>query len=354
MLKLAFLLYIFTWLAALPAEASIKIENECVYKLECKKDINKLTMEELDYLIKAYEIVPKERLTLEEYAYLHPRTRDWKIDGKQLFDIDFKALMKFQNEQFSIGAFMSVLEVALHELKYNFANNNTLEEQIKAFQVDSGQLATGAVTLGQYSRITELAEITNPSKLHFRGDGKAEASELFHNIVLVEGSWDIIGEKEAFPINSIDIYCEKDRLQCTEDYKNFRTHQEKFGLILPMRNYYLDEGTIYYDVISWTDEVIVAKPRLKNDCRSVILNINYITGKVQQIVNSKSGECSLPKLDGPRISELVDSFKFHSQYWRTLENNILCTKARSYISIMQNLRAENKGSELICKPLALY
>ena len=338
-------------LALIPlAHGSIQITNECVYKLKCTtEEVEDLTIEELTYMINSYEIVEKEKLTLEDYTYLHPRTRNWKISSAQLYDIELNALMIAQNEKLPIDTLMFTVEVALHKLKYSFANNDTLKEQIKAFQADIGQATTGVITFGQYVRVNELAEVTSPNTFYIRGTG--QASEILTDYVTATGSWDILGEDEAFPINSSYIMCDKTNLECREEYKQFRTHEEKFGLKLPSQSYYFDDGTTYYDVVSWTDEVIIAKPNTPNQCRSVILNINYVTGKVQQIVNNKDAECALPKLQAPRISELVDSVDFQSQYWRKLKNTVQCIKAKSYIAKMQETMKSMGESAIKCQPM---
>lgn len=349
-MKFTPILYLFALILTPLANSAIEIENECVYKLECSSDsvtLNKLTDEELEYLIKGYEIIKKEKLTLEDYTYLHPRTRDFLISSAQLYDIELNALMIAQNEKLSIDTLMFYTEVSLHRLKYSFANDDTLKEQIQTFQADIGQAATGVITFGQFVRATEWAEITTPNKIYMRGTG--EASEIATNYVYATGSWDILNENEAFPINSSDISCDKSNLRCIEEYKNYLTHEIKFGLMLPIESYILNEGTTFYDVISWTDEEILAKPNGVNNCRSVLLNINYITGKVQQIVNNNSGDCDLPKLKAPRVSELVDSNEFQSQYWLKLKNNVHCIKSKAYISKMQSFRAAMGGEKIKCE-----
>lgn len=331
------------------AHSLVQIENECFYKLDCGIDtLNELTDEELTYIVKASDIVAKDRLTLEEYIYLHPLTREWKISMAQLFDIEYKAYRAAKNEKLSIAAFMFDIEAALHELKYDFANKHTLEEQIKAYQADTDQAVTGVITFGQYHRATELAKITTPNTIHLSGSGQARDDDDY---VRASGSWDTLGENEVFPINRSYIECEKSTLKCTEKHKRFETHEEKFGLTLPLRTYFLYEGVDFYNVISWDNEVIIAKPITNSTCHSVILNINYVTGKVQKVANNKTRKCLLPKLEAPRISELVRSTEFHLKYWRKLRNNILCTKAKSYISKIQELRAASNETRLECKPL---
>ena len=187
----------------------------------------------------------------------------------------------------------------------------------KHFQKQLGVPETGKLTMGQFERFLEQPSIRHEPQTYIGLFLQIKVGEQF---AFAKGAWEIVGDKIADPINFSTIECFKRRGVCTEAYVALTV--PKINKTDSQRDISLDTTT--FEIISWKDGEIVAKPVSDKGCKTRKLIINGNSQEVTEIVtNNKEEQCAVGdlipadvfKLDKPRISRMVKPFDTQFAYW---------------------------------------
>ncbi|UVK39380.1 hypothetical protein LHFGNBLO_000742 [Mesorhizobium sp. AR10] len=129
----------------------------------------------------------------------------------------------------------------------------------------------------------------------------------------VKGTLQILDERIAYPINNVAITC--DRVRGTCDYR-------QIALTLPDENSWTQSYSVgqvaneTYRITRWDGNQIDAVPYENTACRTNQLSLNFATKEYLEIArNNTAGDCAtalggtLPKLEKPRVSQIVDGSK---------------------------------------------
>lgn len=199
-----------------------------------------------------------------------------------------------------------IIQANLNSLMYNgFAD---YEEAKRAFQADLGEEPTGTLTVWQIHTLGYRASrlnLTSVSFFPFDFGGTMIDKWAFLN-----GTAKIIDEKIAYPINHVDIECSRDRGVC--EYRQIvltLPDESSWG-----QSYNVSEmADDTYRITRWEGQVIDAVPINDTACRTTQLSLNFETQEFFEIArNNTAGDCetslgvSLPRLEKPRVSQIVD------------------------------------------------
>lgn len=199
-----------------------------------------------------------------------------------------------------------IIQANLNTLMYNGVAD--YEDAKGAFQADLGEEPTGELTVWQIHTLGYRASRLNMTYVSFFpfDFGGAMTDGWAH----VEGTVMMLDEKIAYPINYVDIEC--NRAEGTCQYR-------QIVLTLPDENswtqsYYVGEiADETYRITRWEDDQIDAVPRNNSACRISQLSFNFATKEFFEIArNNTSGDCeimlgvTIPRLERPRVSQIVD------------------------------------------------
>ena len=199
-----------------------------------------------------------------------------------------------------------IMQANLNSLMYDgFAD---YEGAKRAFQSDLGEEPTGELTVWQIHTLGYRASrvnMTSVSFFPFDFGGTMSGDWAF-----VQGTLEIIDEKIAYPVNHVDIECNRVRGTC--DYR-------QIALTLPDENSWVQSyhvGEIadeVYQITRWEGQSIDAVPLNATGCRINQLSLNFETQEFFEIArNNTAGDCetmlgsTIPRLDKPRVSRIVD------------------------------------------------
>jgi hypothetical protein len=341
--------YLILILILITFNANSSTHRQCVILLNCSEaQLGELSSDELNYLELSLEISAKKKVTLSDLKQLNKRTLDVILKEDQISDIPIHEIAEYISLPIDVADMM--IKINLHRLYYNFDNSLLINEQIKNYQRDHNFPDDGNLTYKQFTLLAGLAEINEPSELYILGS-KISSSSSDGDLIEIDGTWDILGEEEAFPINKSKLICSKKSMVCSDEYQRFVTHEVKFNKKLPISSYYTDSGTDYYSIISWDEEEIIAKLNADNACRSVVLTLNYKTDEVQQITTNKEQDCPLdfPRLESARVTRLVESFGFQYDYWRRLKRSVSCLKSSAFTKYKNEMAKSLSGNVNPCE-----
>ena len=132
------------------------------------------------------------------------------------------------------------------------------------------------------------------------------------------GTWEIVGEQIADPINTVQIQCVKSTRTCEEYVASIASVGE---------SHYLHLEPSSYQVLRWSSNEILAENDAETSCRHVLLRLNQSTNEVTQTITSNSqkgcetlGGESLPTLESPRVVRMVDGVKAAIPYYEKRRN----------------------------------
>ncbi|MFM7029072.1 MAG: hypothetical protein ACKOXK_10415 [Chakrabartia sp.] len=219
------------------------------------------------------------------------------------------------------------VQYSLNVLMYEGFGN--FEKAKRQFQIDLGEQSTGQLTVGQLSKLFFRAERTKLTRVYFfpfKFGGEISDEEAS-----VRGTVKILDEKIADPINYVEIQCSKAQGTCS---------YRQFVLILPNEGSWSQSYTVMetmnetYRVTRWGTEKIDALPLNEGTCRVPELRLNFVSKEFYEIVtNAPEGKCelllgaTLPKLEKPRISQIVDGDPIISEQFAKLQQ-----ESYSYLS----------------------
>lgn len=198
------------------------------------------------------------------------------------------------------------IQTYLNTLMYNGLGD--FDGAKRRFQSDLGEKPTGSLTVGQLAKLSYRAErtrLTTVSFFPFNFGGK-----LFSNSAYVKGTARLVDENIAYPINYVEIKCDKVEGTCT---------YRQLVLTLPDENSWAQSYSVMesvnetYKVTRWDNNRIDARPLTEGTCRVNELRLNFATNEYYEFAtNAPEGNCemplggSLPRLEKPRIAQILD------------------------------------------------
>ncbi|TPN46364.1 hypothetical protein [Mesorhizobium sp. B1-1-7] len=202
-----------------------------------------------------------------------------------------------------------VIQAQLNTLMYDGLAN--YENAKKAFQADLGEKSTGELTVWQIHTLGYRSARANMTYVSFFSlDYGGVMNEDWAS---VKGTLQILDERIAYPINNVAITC--DRVRATCDYR-------QVALMLPDENSWTQSYSVgqvaneTYRITRWDGNQIDAVPYENTACRTNQLSLNFTTKEFFEIArNNTAGDCetglgvTLPKLEKPRVSQIVDGGK---------------------------------------------
>jgi len=178
----------------------------------------------------------------------------------------------------------------------------------RRFQSDLGEQPTGNLTVWQIAQLSYRAErthLTTVSFFPFQFGG-----HIFSETAYVKGTVKLVDEKIAYPVNYVEIHCNKSEGICT---------YRQTVLVLPdesswAQSYSVMEATNdTYKITRWDNDRIDASPITEGPCRVNELRLNFAAKEFYEFAtNAPEGKCemplggSLPRLEKPRIAQIVD------------------------------------------------
>lgn len=236
-----------------------------------------------------------------------------------------------------------IMQANLNSLMYDgFADFDGAK---RAFQADLGEEPTGTLTVWQIHSLGYRASrvnMTSVSFFPFDFGGK-----MTENWAFVKGTAEIIEEKIAYPINHVDIECSRNEGTC--EYR-------QIALTLPDENswvqsYHVGEiANDTYRITRWEGQLIDAVPLNNSACRTTQLSLNFETQEFFEITrNNTAGDCetmlgvTLPRLEQPRVSRIVDGREIISAEFKAISDETFTFFSSSFRSRVETLIADTEG-----------
>lgn len=178
----------------------------------------------------------------------------------------------------------------------------------RQFQSDLGEQPTGNLTVGQIAKLIYRAErshLTTVGFFPFQFGG-----HIFSDTAYVKGTVKLVDDKIAYPVNYVEIRCNKGEGICT---------YRQTVLALPDENSWAQSYSVMesindtYKITRWDSDRIDASPVTEGACRVNELRLNFAAKEFYEFAtNAPEGNCEmplggiLPRLEKPRIAQIVD------------------------------------------------
>lgn len=198
------------------------------------------------------------------------------------------------------------IQSSLNTLMYNGIGD--FEGAKRKFQSDLGEQATGNLTVGQIAKLSYRAErtrLTDVSFFPFKFGGR-----VYSDTAYVKGTATLVDETIAYPVNYVEINCNKSEGVCL---------YRQTVLILPTENSWGQTYSVMeavnetYNITRWDNDRIDASPITEGTCRVNELRLNFAAKEFYEFTtNAPEGKCemllggSLPRLEKPRVAQIVD------------------------------------------------
>ncbi|MBB6507245.1 hypothetical protein F4695_000564 [Rhizobium soli] len=213
-----------------------------------------------------------------------------------------------------------ITQASLNSLMYNGMSD--FEGAKKEFQRDLGEEATGKLTVWQLHTLSlRVSRLNQPAVSFFP---LQYGGNMVEDFASVRGTLRIIDERIAYPINHVRVDCFK-----RDGYCVYR----QTILTLPDENSFgtsynvTDMGDEFYKITRWENNQIDAIPSQSTACRVSQLNFNFSTNEFFEIArNNTATDCkttlgvTLPRLEKPRISQIVDGTQIVAAEFRRINN----------------------------------
>jgi hypothetical protein len=222
----------------------------------------------------------------------------------------------------------TLLAGMLNELMYpGLADFDTA---VRQFQKDIGKEPTGVFSVSDIHNLNIRSRYQRIAGTVLYGFAADLSARMDGDFATVAGTVKILDERIAHPVNRVTVDCNKKQRYCTYRQQVINIPDEN-DFTLSFRHFSYHE-TIY-NITEWTDSTIRASPINQSGCRVTTLDFNFQNKEFYEIARNNKGECklplgqSLPKLDKPRISQIVDGNAIARREFAGIKR-----KAYSYLS----------------------
>ena len=255
------------------------------------------------------------------------------------------AAMEIEGNPGATGLLVLTTKIALARFLYEVdlsrielpQNDPNFRHQIELFEKQAGLTPDGMLTMKEFSVLTSVSEKIGESPVYFISS--AEIS-TFGNLVLVSGTWVIEGDQIAYPINKTDIICDKLSSDC--ELTNISVTVSEIAESGNSHNIGVDKD--HYEIISWTDDSIIALDRGR--CRTTTLTLNINANEVFETTSNLNKEgceilpgiLTLPALEKPRIARLMPSWEITYQFWQDRKVDLEKYYSPSFRSYAEQLK----------------
>ncbi len=214
---------------------------------------------------------------------------------------------------------------------------------VREFQKDLGEAQTGVLNVWQIHQLGKRAEMQGLGTLTFPDQFSSFKTGSFAQ---VQGTLTILDDKIAYPINHQNITCSKERGRC---------EMEQLLVIVPDDNSFAqtyivrrDTTPDLYRITKWDEDSIEGSMETETRCRIVNLTLNFKTKEFYQITRNGGGDCSvmgteMPRLDKPRISQIVDGKKIIAQEFGKVREAAFKAMASDFQRKVNALIAKDKS-----------
>lgn len=214
---------------------------------------------------------------------------------------------------------------------------------VKQFQEDLGDKPNGILTVWQIHNLEKCAGTQNLANVFFPDQFYSRKTDTY---ATVTGTFVILDEKIAYPINYAEVTCYKSDGYCKV---------EQLFLTIPKddawsQNYHVRQfDPEYYNITSWTKDAVDAVPdESSTACRTTTMNLNFATEEFYQITRNTGRECdvlgtAMPKLERPRVSQIVDGEKIIAQEFADVQKAALDVLSSDFRSRIEKLLAEENN-----------
>ena len=207
---------------------------------------------------------------------------------------------------------------------------------VQAFQLDWNEAPTGILTVGQ---IHDLQFRSDLQTLDTVGFPDSFGGSMLADFAFVSGTVTILDDRIAYPINHVEISCNRSDGYCEYD---------QLVMMLPnedswAQTYHVHKfDTEFYRITRWDNQQIDAVPQSGvTACRTNSLNLNFETEEFFEIARNQGGDCNVfgtefPRLEQPRISQIVDGSDIIQHEFSTLKKKafeVLSSEFRSRIEL---------------------
>lgn len=220
------------------------------------------------------------------------------------------------------------------------------DASVELFQRDLGDAPTGILTVGQIHELEYRSEIQSLETVGFPDTYGSSSTDQY---AYLSGTVTILDDKIAYPINQVEITCTRSEGYC---------EYEQLVMMIPNRDswaqtYHIHKfDTEYYRITRWDGNQIDAVPNNPSSgCRINTLNLNFETKEFFEIARNQAGECevlgtSMPKLDRPRVSQILDGKEIISTEFANLKKTayeVLSSEFRAKVDAA--IAKQQTGSE---------
>jgi hypothetical protein len=234
-----------------------------------------------------------------------------------------------------LGSMLAMLQYDVHAADGFTADE--LQLATAAFQSDLGQPSTGEMTVAQFEELGRRLNEVNATPVYVLG--QEPTVHISKDFGIADGTWQIIGDTIAFPINRVNIECFRQFGHCFVS----RAHVDvgTGSTSTPLKgSYSLHLATELHLVTSWTATEISMEGG--GDCRRTTITMNANSGEVVELTrNNTKGECEgipLPKLDQPRVARFVHSFRTSYDFFQEHKKLAHTYKTSAYQELMERLK----------------
>jgi hypothetical protein len=193
--------------------------------------------------------------------------------------------------------------------------------------------ANGVLSYYEFSELTRIAGLAQ--SLPVIPGGGSDTLNVYVNgsgrfaYAGTEGSWEIIGDQIAFPLNLVEITCSGMTGFC-EVRETDIAAPSHLGLASSSGgqiSVYSTTGSSSFQITRWSDGIVEARsmpPLGKPECRYTTMTINSLTSQVTQVTQDGAAPCesvlgsSLPRLEKPRVTILRPSGPIFAKYFDDL------------------------------------
>lgn len=210
------------------------------------------------------------------------------------------------------------------------------------FQRDLGDTPNGVLTVWQIHQLTRRSEMQALGSISFPDSFSSFKGNDYGR---VQGTMMIHQDRIAWPINHHNVQCYKQRGLCEVEQiavsiPNESSFAQTYGVI--------KTDPDYYEITKWESDTIEATTSSNSGCRQTTVSLNFTIKEFYFITRNGAKDCELmgtqfPKLERPRIAQIVDGKKIIRDEFSTIQQAALKVTANSFQSRIASLIAQDEA-----------